>query len=40
MLGMHFDGDVNVITVPVYYSKRIENHATTGGGTAGRRRWG
>ena len=25
MLGMHFDGDVNVITVPVYYSKRIEN---------------
>jgi Beta propeller domain/LVIVD repeat len=25
MLGMHFDGDVNVLTVPVYYSKRIEN---------------
>ena len=25
MLGMHFDGDVNVITVPVHYSKRIEN---------------
>ena len=23
MLGMHSDGDVNVITVPVYYSKRI-----------------
>ncbi len=23
MLGMHFDGQVNVITVPVYYSRRI-----------------
>ena len=23
LLGMHFDGQVNVITVPVYYSKRI-----------------
>jgi hypothetical protein len=23
MLGMHFDGEVNVITVPIYYSQRI-----------------
>ena len=31
MLGMHSDGEVNVITVPVYYSKRIETRRTTGG---------
>ena len=24
MLGMHADGDINVITVPVYYSKRLD----------------
>jgi hypothetical protein len=25
MLGMHADGTLNVLTVPVYYSKRVEN---------------
>jgi hypothetical protein len=25
MLGMHADGDLNVITVPVHYSKRVDN---------------
>ena len=28
MLGMHADGDLNVLSVPVYYSKRLDNTGT------------